>query len=62
MILERIFHFFMFFWPGSIDLRQVDLNGFLQQQIFIAFGADSCGQWKYIKKRKTGWKNAHDSL
>ena len=43
MILERIFHFFMFFWPGSIDLRQVDLNGFLQQQIFIAFGAHSFG-------------------
>ena len=43
MILERIFHFFMFFWPGSTDLRQVDLNGFLQQQIFIAFAAHSFG-------------------
>ena len=43
MILERIFHFFMIFWPRSTDLRQVDLNAFLQQQIFIAFGAHFFG-------------------
>ena len=42
MILERIFHF-MIFWPRSTDLRQVDLNAFLQQQIFIAFSAHSFG-------------------